>query len=104
MNYLIDFLPEVEADVQNTYDWYEEQLNGLGEDFLLSVDAAVNAIQRKPELNEVIYQGIRKMKVKRFPFGVFYLMDKNILTIIAIVHLSRHPRTWKMRAKKAKRK
>jgi hypothetical protein len=29
MKYLIDFLPEVEADVQNTYDWYEEQLPGL---------------------------------------------------------------------------
>ncbi|HWB64976.1 MAG TPA: type II toxin-antitoxin system RelE/ParE family toxin [Chitinophagales bacterium] len=100
MKYSLDFLPEAEYDVQEIYDWYELQLAGLGEDFLLSVDAALAGISRNPLTNEILYKGVRKAKTKRFPFGVFYIIDKNIITVIAIVHLSRHPRTWKKRVRK----
>ena len=102
MNYLLDFLPAVEQDVQNAFDWYELQLPGLGEDFLLSTDAAINALVRKPLLNAVEYKGIRKAKTKRFPFGVFYVLGEDTITVIAIIHLARHPRTWKKRVRTKK--
>jgi hypothetical protein len=35
MNYRLNFLPAVEQDVQDAYDWYEFQLPGLGEDFFV---------------------------------------------------------------------
>ncbi len=101
MSYLLDFLPAVEQDVQDAYDWYELQLPGLGEDFLLSTDAAINALVRKPLLNAVEYKSIRKAKTKRFPFGVFYVLEKETITVIAIIHLARHPRTWKKRVKRS---
>lgn len=97
MSYRLNFLPQVEQDVQDAFDWYELQLPGLGEDFLLSTDAAINAIARQPLLSAVEYKRIRKAKTKRFPFGVFYLVDKDTITVIAIIHLARHPKTWKSR-------
>jgi len=100
MAYYIDFLPEVEQDVQNAYDWYQEQLYGLGEDFLLTIDASINGIVRNPLLHEKIFGQVRKVKPKRFPFGIFYIVAKGIITITAIVHLSRHPRSWKKRIRK----
>lgn len=102
MSYRLNFLPQVELDVKEAYDWYEWQLPGLGEDFLLSIDAALNAILHNPLLNAVEYKGIRKTKTKRFPFGLFYVLDKHTITIIAIIHLARHPRTWKKRTTKRK--
>lgn len=97
MSYTLDFLHVVEADVQDAFDWYELQLPGLGEDFLLSVDAVINGITRNPLLHAVLYKNVRKANIKRFPFGVFYAMEKNLITIIAVVHLARHPKTWKSR-------
>ncbi len=97
MTYTLDFLPSVDTDVKDAYIWYEEQLPGLGEDFLLSTDAALNAIQRAPLHFAVVYKSVRHLKVKRFPFGVFYVISKNVITVTAIVHLSRHPKTWKSR-------
>jgi len=41
MNYTLVFLPEASTDLQTAYDWYEYQSYGLGESFLLSVDAAL---------------------------------------------------------------
>lgn len=97
MTYTLNFLPSVDKDVTDAFNWYEEQLPGLGEDFLLSTDAALNAIQRAPLHFAVLYKSVRHLKVKRFPFGVFYVVNKTEITITAIVHLSRHPKTWKIR-------
>lgn len=101
-NYFLDFLPEVDEDVQESYDWYEKQAIGLGENFLLSVDAALEIVRRGPLLSNKVYRNVRKINVKRFPYGVFYATSKNIITVIAIVHLSRHPNTWKSRKKRKK--
>lgn len=103
MSYSINFLPEVETDVQEAYKWYEEQLTGLGEDFLLSTDAAINSILRTPLHNQVTYKQVRKLKTKRFPFGIFYVVQGSLITVISIAHLSRHPRTWKKRSRKTKK-
>jgi toxin ParE1/3/4 len=100
MDFTIDHLPDVEQDVQDIYDWYEEQHTGLGEDFLLSSDAALNSIERNPLAYQIVYKGVRKTNTRRFPFGVFYVVAKQQITIIAIIHQSRHPRTWKKRISK----
>jgi hypothetical protein len=90
-------LPEVDQDVQEAYDWYEKQSIGLGEHLLLSIDAAIDSILRNLLHYSKLYKGTRKFNVKRFPFGVFYTIHKDSITVLAIVHLSRHPNTWKRR-------
>jgi hypothetical protein len=103
MTYRLTFLPQVEHDVQEAFDWYEWQMPGLGEEFLLSTDATIHAITRKPLLNAVEYKGVRKAKTKRFPFGVFYVLEKDTITVIAITHLARHPKTWKSRTRRKRK-
>lgn len=48
MKYSIVFNQNVEADLADSYDYYEIQLPGLGSEFLLSVEAGINAISRDP--------------------------------------------------------
>ena len=43
------FTLEADDDVAGSYDWYESQEPGLGEDFLRSVEACVRGIQRIPK-------------------------------------------------------
>lgn len=100
MSYTLELLPEVEFDIHTAYNWYNEKLDGLGEDFLITVEAALSFISRNPLSNEIEYKSIRKARTKRFPFGVFYILDSKTITVIAIIHLSRHPKTWKVRKKK----
>lgn len=102
MSYRLEFLPEVEQDVKQAYDWYELQRLGLGEDFLLSADAAIESIQRSPFHFQQVHKAVRKVKTKRFPYGVFFLVESEIITVIAVLHLARHPKKWKQRAAKKK--
>ena len=60
MNYKIIVRPEAEADLEEAFVWYEHQVIGLGSQFFLVVDAAINAIQRNPLQYPVIYKDIRR--------------------------------------------
>jgi hypothetical protein len=33
----------------------------------------------------------------RFPYGVFFAVDDDEVLVLAVVHLHRHPDTWKNR-------
>jgi hypothetical protein len=37
---------EAEADLAEAYQWYEQQVRGLGGEFLLCVDAVMASIER----------------------------------------------------------
>ena len=95
----VEFLPDVNDDVLEAFDWYESQLSGLGNQFMVAVDAAIHQVEREPELFQKVYKVIRKCNTKRFPFGIFFTLNKNLITVIAITHLARHPKTWKQRKK-----
>jgi hypothetical protein len=41
--------PEAEADALEAYPWYSEQLPGLGDDFLVEIDRALESIGADPE-------------------------------------------------------
>lgn len=41
--------PEAEVELADAYAWYEQRVHGLGEQFILSVDAVFQAIIRGPQ-------------------------------------------------------
>lgn len=96
-NYSLDFLPEVDGDTEEAYDWYELQRAGLGDDFFLAVEECLNRIQRNPLAFQKIFKQIRRALARKFPFGVFFIVKEDVITVTAIVHLARHPKSWKKR-------
>ncbi len=46
--------PEVEADLIEAYNWYEECLPDLGGEFLHSVDAIFESIRRNPQQYPIV--------------------------------------------------
>ena len=97
--YSLDFLPEVESDVEDAFAWYELQRDGLGDEFLNAVEACIVKIRRNPDAFQQIFKTIRRALVRRFPFGVFFVIKNYEITVTAIVHLARHPKSWKVRKK-----
>jgi plasmid stabilization system protein ParE len=90
--------PEAEADIREAYLWYEEQRFGLGEDFLLCVEEGLAKIQRNPEMYPIVHKDIRRILIRRFPFGIFYIATSERLVILAVLHGRRDPKRWKDRA------
>ncbi|MDB5284243.1 MAG: addiction module toxin RelE [Bacteroidota bacterium] len=97
VKYSLEFHPDVEFDLQEAYDYYEEQRGGLGDELLLSIEASIEYITRQPGHFAIVSSHTRRCITKRFPFGVFYFIEGGKIFITAVLHLSRNPKIWKNR-------
>ena len=95
MKYTVIFRKKAEAHLIEAYTWYQKQKPGLGDEFLLSVEATLSEVNRSPLLFPIRHMNIRCSIVSRFPYGVFYFInDKNII-VIAVFHFKRNPKHLK---------
>jgi plasmid stabilization system protein ParE len=91
-------IPEAEADIAEARAWYEQQRPGLGEQLVLCVEDALDRIARLPELGTEVFPAVRRVLVRRFPYGIFYRVDPDQIAVIAVYHSKRDPRGWQARA------
>lgn len=89
--------PTVECDLSDAYAWYEEQRAGLGEDFLVRIDACIEGILRHPEAYSSVHERYRRALVRRFPYAVFYDYGDGTVTAYGVFHTARDPEKWKRR-------
>jgi len=77
--------------------WYDSRREGLGDEFVECVEAALASAERAPEQHQRVHGDIRRILVRRFPYGVFYVIENNTLVVLAIFHCAREPIIWKSR-------
>jgi plasmid stabilization system protein ParE len=65
---------EAEEELSKSFNWYEDQRQGLGDDFLLRIEAALDSIRNAPEINAPIYKTVRRKLIRHFPYGIFYVI------------------------------
>jgi plasmid stabilization system protein ParE len=90
--------PEAQADLLAARDWYDRQRTGLGDDFADAVGQMLSRIEVLPELYPAAYRNVRRGKVRRFPYVVYYRVLPSRVEVIAILHGNRNPRVWQDRA------
>lgn len=91
MKHNVRIRPEAENDLKEAFSWYEDKRMGLGYDFLLQVDAGIRFVERSPEVYSSEYRGIRKHLVKRFPYKIIYLIERESIIVLAVIHGKRSP-------------
>lgn len=91
------FHPEALIETDEAAKFYEERQAGLGNRFIESLTDALNRIRRNPIRYRKIYNNIRKCHMLRFPYGVIFRDQKEMVQIIAVMHLKRKPGYWKSR-------
>lgn len=89
--------PAAAADMDDAFLWYERQRQGLGAEFLRSVDSALAAILSNPRLHPVIHRNARRALLRRFPYGIYYRVYPDSVVIVACMHGRRDPRRWRVR-------
>lgn len=97
MKYKVIIRPEAENDLREAFSWYEDKRLGLGYDFLLQIDAALRLIERNPEIHSSEYKETKKHLIKRFPYKIIYLVEKEKIIVLAVMHGKRSPDLIKKR-------
>jgi len=95
----IQFTKEAVFDIEEIVFWYEDQREGLSYDFELCLEAGINEIKRTPSAFQKRYKEVKIRFINRFPYGIHYIVNDEIITIIAVFHTSRSPSNWVKRNK-----
>jgi toxin ParE1/3/4 len=92
------FEEEAIEDLREAAGYYEYQRSGLGTEFFVEVGMAIGRILEAPARWAKVAGDIRKYRIERFPYGIFYRTstDGSIL-VIAVYDLRRRPDGWKAR-------
>ena len=89
--------PDAKVEIRAAAEYYEGCRTGLGETFLATVEAGVNQVADHPLRWRKISPHFRRYLISRFPYGIIYAVEKDIILVTAVMHLKRKPDYWKGR-------
>ena len=90
----IVFRASANAELVATKAWYEKQRHGLGDEFARSLESAINRIARNPFAAPAVFQNVRRVLLKRFPYSVFYTVNGDNLLVLSCLHTRRAAVDW----------
>lgn len=91
--------PAAAQDAEEAARWDEKQRKGLGKEFIDAVDEGIQFILNDPNKYSVLRKNFRRVILRRFPFGIFFSIDNDVIVIIAIWHFKRKPLSFLRREK-----
>ena len=99
MSYCLVVRPEVDADLLEAEQWYEEQQEGLGRKFLRAARQTMARLPRNPLLHRVRHRRkqVRWAYPRRFPYRIIFRVIGDTVVIYAVIHAARHDREWRRR-------
>ena len=86
----IRILREAEVDLIEGFNFYELQQAGLGDYFLDTLYSDVESLLVSAGVHPIVFDHHRLLS-KRFPFAVYYTLQKDLVSIHAILDCRRDP-------------
>lgn len=96
MNRLV-LRPEVSNDIRSAAFWYDERQVGLGRRFLAEVDHVFERVTENPAQFPRIEDHVRRALLRKYPYAVYFVFDRDQVTILAVLHCRRDPSGWRTR-------
>jgi plasmid stabilization system protein ParE len=94
---------EAQRDIDKASLWYEEQEDGLGEEFLAEVHRRFTELAGQPDVWPV-WPGsyaerypVRRRLLHRFPYAIAYQTVGDTIVVVAVAADKQRPRYWSSR-------
>lgn len=82
-----------ERDLLIGFKFYESQAVGLGQYFLDSLIADIDALALYAGMHPKPLSGLHRSLSKRFPFAIYYNFDGSTAIVLAVLDCRRNPRS-----------
>lgn len=93
----VDFLQAADDEFAEAIAYYNLQSEGLGLEFAAEVKRAVGRILQYPAAWTALSKRTRRCRLNRFPYALLYQMRHNVILIVAVQNLHKHPDSWRSR-------
>jgi len=86
----VRILDSARKDLRAGYSFYERQERGVGEYFLNSLFADIDSLSLYGGIHPLKF-GFRWMLASRFPYAVYYRLEKEVVVVRAVLDCRRDP-------------
>jgi len=90
-------MPAARLEAVEAQDWYEREAPGLGARFRAELDRQAERILANPLQFPVMLADIRRARLRRYPYGLYFRPLDDAIYVIACFHSSRDPAIWQSR-------
>lgn len=87
-------LPAARLELIAAQDWYEQASVGLGGAFRSEADRQIARILENPRQFPIALRDVRRARLQRFPYALFFRERTDNVFLIACFHGSREPFVW----------
>ena len=95
------FRPSFRRAARLEYDeaasWYEGQRSGLGAEFVAEIERALQQACEMPQRFPQMLADVRCVRVRRFPYSIFFRIRSDRLIVLSVFHARRAPGIWRER-------
>ena len=95
----VRFLEVAQRELDEAIAYYNSQVPGLGDAYLVESVATIERIRRFPVAWQPLGKQVRRCRLRRFPYGLIYAVDEGNILIVAVAHTHRRPGYWRDRLK-----
>jgi len=92
MAYNIIVSPRAQSEIENAIDYYASNSVEALKNFISALQDAYSTLEINPFF-EVQYKNIRSLKLHKFPFSLYFVINENkkMIRVLACFHHSRNP-------------
>lgn len=89
MGFKLAVKPIVIFDIEEAVDYYENKVVGLGNRFFNQLLSSLINIQSKPFTCQYVKSPVRRCKIIKFPYKIFYYINAETIFILGVAHAKR---------------
>lgn len=95
--FTVIFTQAAAKELIEAQDWYKKEAPGLGSRFRAAIDVSIERMAANPRQFPIVFKNARRALLRRFPYGLFFVIEDETLIVIACFHASRDPSQWQGR-------
>ena len=87
--------PEVFDELAEDKKWYRDRSEKAAEELEIDFFNSLEIIAQYPLLCQVRYSDIRIYWLEKFPYGIHFSIEANMINILALIHVKKSPEIWR---------
>jgi plasmid stabilization system protein ParE len=89
MSFELIVQPSAKHDIVDADAYYAQY--GKADAFIAALDRVFTQIAERPLMYPIVYEDVRRALMRRFPYSVFFIVERARAVVLAVHHQRRDP-------------
>ncbi len=90
----VRYLAPARLELVEAIQFYDRRSRRVARSFLAEVRGALDSLCELPEAAPVLCGEVRRKALRKFPYSILFVVETDVLLVVAVMHGKRRPEYW----------